>query len=97
MAKGGHGAGGSEDKKEEEGYVPPPDGGWGWIVVLSSFLIHVIADGIVYSFGVFLVVFVDHFKRGRGETSWVGSLQPAVTFTVGEYSDKDPDGATPQT
>ncbi|XP_070172884.1 monocarboxylate transporter 5-like [Littorina saxatilis] len=81
MGKGKHG--GEGPKKGQEGYVPPPDGGWGWVVVFSSFLIHVIADGIVYSFGVFLMVFVDHFKSGRGETSWVGSLQPAVTFTVG--------------
>ena len=65
-------------------YVTPPDGGWGWLVVLSSFMIHVIADGIVYSFGVFLTELVDYFNAGRGEITWVGSLQPAITFTVGE-------------
>lgn len=70
--------------KDEGNYVAPPDGGWGWMVVLSSFLIHVIADGVVYSFGVFLMELVDFFKTSRGDTSWVGSLQPAVTFTVGE-------------
>lgn len=64
----------------------PPDGGWGWMVVLSSFLIHVIADGIVYSFGVFFVEFLDYFKGGKGETAWVGSLVPAVTYTVGKYT-----------
>ncbi|CAG5118330.1 unnamed protein product [Candidula unifasciata] len=68
--------------KEVNDYVPPPDGGWGWMVVFSSFLIHVIADGIVYSFGVFLMEFVDYFKAGRGAVSWIGALQPAVTFTV---------------
>ncbi|KAL8586249.1 hypothetical protein ACOMHN_003764 [Nucella lapillus] len=83
MGKGGHGGG--EEKKKKKGITPvaPPDGGWGWVVVLSSFLIHVIADGIVYSFGVIMVYLVDYFQSGRGETSWVGSLQPAVTFTVG--------------
>ena len=78
----------SDEKNQDlksEVYRVPPDGGWGWMVVLSSFLIHVIADGIVYSFGVFFVVFVEHFNSGRGEIAWLGALQPAVTFTVGEY------------
>ncbi|XP_041373564.1 uncharacterized protein LOC121386626 [Gigantopelta aegis] len=61
----------------------PPDGGWGWMIVFSSFVIHVIADGIVYSFGVFFVEFLDYFGGGKGETAWVGSLVPAVTYTVG--------------
>ena len=63
---------------------PPPDGGWGWMIVLSSFIIHVIADGIVYSFGVFFVEFLDYFGGGKGETAWVGSLVPAVTYSVGK-------------
>ena len=75
----------TNDVEVDENYVTPPDGGWGWMVVLSSFLIHVIADGVVYSFGVFLTEFVDYFDTGRGPASWVGSLQPAVTFSVGEF------------
>ncbi|GFN83936.1 monocarboxylate transporter [Plakobranchus ocellatus] len=80
-----------DDKHEQTSassadYITPPDGGWGWLVVLSSFMIHVIADGIVYSFGVFLTELVDYFHAGRGEITWVGSLQPAITFTVGPLS-----------
>ena len=55
-----------EDEEEEEVVgVVPPDGGWGWMVVLSSFLIHIIADGIVYSFGIFFVEFVDYFNSSK--------------------------------
>ncbi|KAJ3627286.1 hypothetical protein MTP99_014676 [Tenebrio molitor] len=32
----------------------PPDGGWGWIVVLGSFLCNFVADGAIYTFGIFL-------------------------------------------
>ena len=53
----------SEDEElDDEQRVIPPDGGWGWMVVFSSFIIHIIADGIVYSFGIFFVEFVDYFN-----------------------------------
>ncbi|XP_033759355.1 LOW QUALITY PROTEIN: monocarboxylate transporter 7-like [Pecten maximus] len=83
MGKGKHPDKEQEDMEE----VPvPPDGGWGWMVVLGSFALHIIADGIVYSFGVFYIDFLEYFKGGKGETSWVGSLVPGVTLTVGPIS-----------
>jgi hypothetical protein len=63
--------------------VPPPDGGWGWLVVFAAFLTHVIADGIVYSFGIFYVEFLDFFKAGKGETAWAGSLITGTMLLVG--------------
>ncbi|XP_064615167.1 uncharacterized protein LOC135479278 [Liolophura sinensis] len=74
---------GTADDSEEPNLPVPPDGGWGWMVVFSSFLIHVVADGIVYSFGIFYVEFLDFFKGGKGETAWVGSLVPGITLSVG--------------
>ena len=76
--------GGRSKSGQKEELVKPPDGGWGWMVVLSSFLIHVIADGIVYSFGIFYIEFLHYFKAGKGETAWVGSLVPGVTLCVGK-------------
>lgn len=76
---------GKSELSEENTTVTPPDGGWGWMVVLASFVIHVIADGIVYSFGIFYIEFLHYYKGGKGETAWVGSLVPGVTLSVGEY------------
>ena len=54
-----------EEEEEDEERVIPPDGGWGWMVVLSSFIIHIIADGIVYSFGIFFIEFIDYFNSSK--------------------------------
>lgn len=32
------------DDEEESDLPPPPDGGWGWMVVFGSFMIHVISE-----------------------------------------------------
>ncbi|RZB40362.1 MFS 1 domain containing protein [Asbolus verrucosus] len=34
--------------------IIPPDGGWGWMVILGSFLCNFIVDGIIYTYGQFL-------------------------------------------
>ncbi|KAK3603741.1 hypothetical protein CHS0354_023355 [Potamilus streckersoni] len=75
---------GSGDAQKTDPNLPvPPDGGWGWMVVLASFIIHIIADGIVYSFGIFYIEFLHYFKGSKAETAWVGSLVPGITLTVG--------------
>ena len=60
-----------------------PDGGWGWVVVISSLLIHLIMDGITYALGTYLTVFTENFHVSHGEASIVHSLLPAVTLMCG--------------
>lgn len=43
----------------------PPDGGWGWVIVFSSFLYNVLVLGYHNSFGVYLISLLNTF----GETS----------------------------
>ncbi|XP_049762295.1 monocarboxylate transporter 9 [Schistocerca cancellata] len=66
--------------------VPPPDGGWGWVVVFASFMIHIVTDGVTYSFGVLYVEFLDAFKEGKGATALIASILVGVTFCSGPIS-----------
>ena len=65
-----------------------PDGGWGWIVVLECFMVHMVVDGITYTFGIILAEMVRSFQTGRSETSWVGSVQTCLMLLLGKYSPK---------
>ena len=74
-----------EDKRSQDPTLPtPPDGGWGWMVVFASFMIHVIADGIAYSFGVYVDSFVEFFDCNKSEFGWLGSLMIGVTWGSGK-------------
>eukprot|EP00090_Calanus_glacialis_P045678 TRINITY_DN8647_c0_g1_i1.p1 TRINITY_DN8647_c0_g1~~TRINITY_DN8647_c0_g1_i1.p1 ORF type:complete len:613 (-),score=108.85 TRINITY_DN8647_c0_g1_i1:381-2219(-) len=72
-----------EEKPPLSSTAPPPDGGWGWVVVFASFMIHIIADGITYSFGVFLVELIDKFGADRGAASLIPSILVGVTLGSG--------------
>ena len=61
-----------------------PDRGWAWVILLSAFLCNVIFDGIVFSFGIFFIDFIDYFGAGRGQTSWIGSVISGTYALVGE-------------
>jgi len=65
------------------GNYKAPDGGWGWVVVASSLIIHFVMDGITYALGSSLTVFVQSFEATEGEVSLVHSLLPAVTLSTG--------------
>lgn len=60
-----------------------PDGGWGWMVVFSSLIISMIADGISFSFGLLYIEFLYEFEATKSATSWIGSLFMAVPLLTG--------------
>lgn len=59
-----------------------PDGGYGWVVLVASFVSFFIADGWSYSFGVLFPVIVDYFEESHGTTSMVGTLLYAIPMIV---------------
>lgn len=72
---------GSEKQADPRPYYP--DGGWGWMVVFGSFMIHVIADGIAYSFGVYVEELKSHFDCSSAEIGMLGSLMIGITWGTG--------------
>jgi hypothetical protein len=64
--------------------VSAPDGGWGWMVVFASFMIHLIADGVTYTFGIFYFELLKHFASGKGLTAWIPSIMTGMTFAIGQ-------------
>lgn len=62
-----------------------PDGGFGWWVVVASFLCSVIVDGILFSFGVLLLQISRDLGQSKGTTAWIGSLQTGFYLIVGPF------------
>jgi hypothetical protein len=56
---------------------------WGWLVVFSSFVIHMLADGITFSFGVLLHRLIDVFGVSKDKVALVGSLLGGIPLFMG--------------
>ena len=65
------------------------DRGWAWIILIAAFFYNVTFDGIIFSFGMFYLEFLEYFKQGRGVTSWIGSVISGVYAIVGKPLDKN--------
>ena len=71
-------------------FVEPegPDGGWGWMVVLASFVCLCVLDGAAYTFGIFLDPLIEEMGGGRGQTSIAGSLLVATYAFTGPFASR---------
>ncbi|RLU17786.1 hypothetical protein DMN91_010023 [Ooceraea biroi] len=71
----------SKEKRRKKPKVP--DGGWGWVVVLASLVISMVADGVSFSFGLLYIEFLHEFGASKSRTAWIGSLFMAVPLLSG--------------
>ncbi|XP_073345935.1 monocarboxylate transporter 9-like isoform X2 [Pagrus major] len=60
-----------------------PDGGWGWVVVLCSFMALLVGYGSPQSLGILYPEWLLTFREGKAMTAWVGSLVAGGGFLVG--------------
>ncbi|XP_063420817.1 monocarboxylate transporter 14-like [Mytilus trossulus] len=59
------------------------DGGWGWFIVLSSLMIHVIIGGLDRSGGILYLKFEEKFKTPAAVTAWVPSISGGLRLSLG--------------
>ncbi|KAI8779594.1 uncharacterized protein LOC106064073 [Biomphalaria glabrata] len=80
--------GGEDDDDDDDEYYPnqsPPDGGWGWLVVIASFICNMIVDGVCFSFGIVSPEFQKTFGVNHEKVGWVGSSLAGCYLLVGPF------------
>ena len=76
--------GGNKTETDKERSPRKPDGGCtAWVVVAASFMISLIQEGFIYSFGLLLPRISDRFSVGRAESSLISSIFIFLTFGSG--------------
>ncbi|EMP40333.1 Monocarboxylate transporter 14 [Chelonia mydas] len=73
----------SKDKTKTLKPNPNIDGGWAWMIVLSSFLVHILIMGSQMALGILNMEWLEEFSQSRGLTAWVSSLSMGITLIVG--------------
>lgn len=61
------------------------NGGYGWVVVLASFLCSVINDGIMYTLGEFITDIDAELEGGKGYTSSIITIMEFTCYMIGEH------------
>ncbi|NXU56727.1 MOT14 protein, partial [Turnix velox] len=64
---------------------PNIDRGWAWMIVLSSFLVHILIMGSQMALGILNMEWLEEFNQSRGLTAWVSSLSMGITLIVGPF------------
>ncbi|XP_014667422.1 PREDICTED: monocarboxylate transporter 13-like [Priapulus caudatus] len=62
------------------------DRGWSWVVVVTSFIAHMLIYGVSWTYGIFNMVFLDEFKGNAGATAWIGSINTACLLVIGPFA-----------
>lgn len=73
----------SEDNNNNNNNRPLPNGGWGYVVIVASFLVSFLNDGLIYHVGTFYEVFLREFGESEIYTSMFSSLTTSLVSLLG--------------
>ncbi|XP_016946509.1 uncharacterized protein LOC108022175 isoform X2 [Drosophila biarmipes] len=65
--------------------VIPPDGGFGWVIMVLSFLAQMIIDGLIFTIGILLPFIAKDLDVQMTEVLFVASVQIGCYFTSGIF------------
>ena len=65
-----------------------PDGGWGWMIVLSDFMVNFIIDGVIGCFGLIYPELLTEFTSSASLTSMAGSLIVGTYMCSSRYIER---------
>ena len=63
----------------------PPDGGFGWVVMVASFLNILLMASSVLTYAILFVEFIDVFNANYTQLAMLGNLQLGFSFMFSEY------------
>lgn len=63
--------------------VIAPDGGYGWVVLVASFLCSFLIDGVLFSYGNFMTVLQQDLNVSLTEISMIPSVSMGVYLMFG--------------
>ncbi|KAH8348132.1 hypothetical protein KR084_004536, partial [Drosophila pseudotakahashii] len=66
--------------------VIPPDGGFGWVIMVLSFLAQLIVDGLIFTIGILLPYIASDMGVTMSDVMFVASVQIGCYFTSGVFA-----------
>ncbi|KAJ8716545.1 hypothetical protein PYW07_003172 [Mythimna separata] len=73
----------ASDEEPEAALVVPPDGGWGWVVMISSFFCNFMVDGVILSCGALMPAIKKEFDATEGQVAPINSLLAGFYLLLG--------------